>query len=102
MPRLMVPRSWRRMKGTVTPLSVVVKATSSAGAAGSYGLKQALAPVMPEQFDGAVVLLYQKWNSVAMLHCASVAKVVKPLGFLCGMLPLPGCGVGVAQTQGWI
>ncbi len=37
-----------------------------------------------------------------MLHCASTAKVVKPLAFDAGVLPDWGTGVGVAQIQGMV
>src|SRR3954468_2392692 len=35
-----------------------------------------------------------------MLHCASTAKVVRPLAFDAGVLPDSATGVGVAQIQG--
>src|SRR5229473_1508903 len=35
-----------------------------------------------------------------MLHCASTAKVVRPLAFDAGVLPDAGTGVGVAQIHG--
>lgn len=38
--------------------------------------------------------------SVAILHCASIAKVDRPLAFVAGVLPDSAVGVGVAQTQG--
>ena len=38
--------------------------------------------------------------SVAMLHCASKAVVVRPLAFDAGVLPDSGTGAGAAQIQG--
>src|SRR6266478_1711836 len=35
-----------------------------------------------------------------MLHCASTAKVVRPLAFVAGVLPDAAVGAGVAQIQG--
>src|SRR5258706_7501513 len=35
-----------------------------------------------------------------MLHCASTAKLVRPLAFDAGVLPDSGTAVGVAQTHG--
>ena len=43
---------------------------------------------------------YQSLNSVAMLHCASVAVVDRPLAFDAGVLPTAATGTGVAQTHG--
>ena len=37
-----------------------------------------------------------------MLHCASIAKVDRPLAFDAGVLPDAGTGVGVAQIQGCV
>src|SRR5258706_2752936 len=37
-----------------------------------------------------------------MLHCASTAKVVRPLAFVAGVLPDAAVGWGVAQIQGWV
>src|SRR5947209_1020871 len=37
-----------------------------------------------------------------MLHCASTAKVVRPLAFVAGVLPDAAVGAGVAQIQGWV
>ena len=43
---------------------------------------------------------YHSLNSVAMLHCASVATVDRPLALDPGVLPTWATGVGVAQIHG--
>src|SRR3954466_16326912 len=88
------------MKGTVSPRSVVVVTTSVAGAAGSNGLKQGLAVVIPAHPAGAPAGLYQYRCSAAMVHRSSVAVVDSPLALVCGVVASPGCAVGVAHTHG--
>src|SRR5436309_14806882 len=100
MPRLIVPRSTRTMYGTVRPCVVVVLATSAAlVVTGSYGCKQELAGVVgaglaivgvgsgstnehPPSPDAAVTGTFvrkKSFNSVAILHCAPTAAVLRPL-----------------------
>src|SRR5258705_13911944 len=118
MPRLRVPRSTRTMYGTVTPCDVVVDATEAAGVVPvTYGWKHELAgvvgfglaivgvgsgseneqPPSPGATETAVLVRYQSLNSVAMLHCASVAVVDMALAFDAGVLPTALTGIGVAQ-----
>jgi hypothetical protein len=42
----------------------------------------------------------EELDSVAMLHCASTANVVRPLALDAGVLPDAATGVGVAQIHG--
>src|SRR5450755_2859529 len=121
MPRLIVPRSTRTMYGNVTPALVVVDATDAAGVVPvTYGWKHELAgvagvglaivgvgsgstneqPPSPATTRTGVLVRYQSLNSVAILHCASVATVDKPLAFEPGVLPTAATGTGVAQTHG--
>src|SRR5437660_10413413 len=109
------------MYGTVTPALVVVDATAAAGVVPpTYGWKHELAgvpgvglatvgvgsgstneqPPSPLVTVTGVVVRYQSWNSVAMLHCGSAAAVDRPLPFVDGVAPLPTVGTGVAQTHG--
>src|SRR6266849_739242 len=37
-----------------------------------------------------------------MLHCASIALVLKPLALVAGVVEVAGCAIGVAQIQGRI
>src|SRR6266540_2995552 len=63
MPRSITPYSTRTMYGTSRPVSVVVVATSVAGAAGSYGRKP--------DFAGSLDR-YTNRYTIGVLHCASV------------------------------
>src|SRR5215218_9282224 len=109
MPRFMVPRSTRTMYGTVRPCVVVVVARSPGVVPCVYGLKQLLAGGAAGGLGSgsafeqpAVVVRWNSLYSVAMLHCASTAKVVRPLALDAGVLPEAGTGVGVAQIHGWV
>ena len=109
MPRLTVPRSTRTMYGSVTPASVVVVARSAGAGPTVYGLKHGFVGAGVGGFGSgsdalqfAAVVLYQSLYSVAMLHCASVAVVERPLALLAGVLPDAAWAIGVAHTHGAI
>ena len=105
----------------MTPPTVVVEATEAAGVVpATYGWKHEFAgvvgvgsaivgdgsgrtneqPPSPAVTETGVLVRYQSLNSVAMLHCASVAVVDRPLAFEAGVLPTAATGTGVAQTHG--
>src|SRR6476646_10560235 len=122
MPRLSVPRSTRTMYGRGVPPTVTSEAATEAAAVvpGTYGWKHEFAgvvgvglaivgdgsgstneqPPSPAVTVTGVLVRYQSLYSVAMLHCASVAAVDRPLAFEAGVLPAAATGTGVAQTHG--
>src|SRR5439155_25004475 len=106
MPRFSVPRSTRTMYGTVRPCVVVVVARSDGEVPAVYGLKHAFAGGAAGGLgsgsaleQGAVVVRENSVDSVAMLHCASKAYVVRPLACESTRpVTVSTTRVGVAQT----
>src|SRR3954468_13985172 len=102
MPRFIVPRSSRTMKGTVTPWSVVVVAMSLAGVAAVQRPQHEVAEgtgfgSAVEHVAGAAALRKYTVYSVAMLQFAS-GRPESPLARVVGVVtPSPGTGTGVAQ-----
>src|SRR4029078_8429481 len=97
------------MYGTVMPCVVVVVAMRSGDTAGVQGWKQLLADGTAGGVGSGNAVLqpanfvrYMSLYAVAMLHCASRAKVVRPLPLAAGVLPAAGVAVGVAQIHGCV
>src|SRR5260370_41998755 len=103
MPRLRVPRSTRTMYGTVRPVVVVVVARSGGVLPTVYGLKQLFVGGgagglgSGRAFEPPPVGVRENsLCSVAVLHCASTAVVVRALALRAGVLPASRPGTGLA------